>query len=186
MDMPVLRCRMVFISVVLIGCISCDHSPRGTSNSSPGGARPHGQAAPRKQVYDASADTHAEIEKAVAEARADGKRILLVFGANWCPECIVLDARFHEPPAQPVVDANFHVVHVDIGRGDDFLDGSPSLNLELAKKYEIPLSMGVPAVAVLDRDGSLLHSQKDGEWAPEGVSTMAIVAFLNRWKSAGH
>ena len=144
--------------------------------------KPGGPVAPRKRVYDESADVRLEIEKTIAEARADGKRILLVFGANWCPECIVLDARFHEPPAQPIVDANFHVVHVDIGGGDDFLDGSPYKNGEVAKKYVIPLGNGVPAVAVLDRDGRLLYSQRDGEWAPEGLSPEAIVEFLNRWK----
>ena len=143
------------------------------------GVSPDGQAALKKQVYDESADARMEVAKTIAVARADGKRILLVFGANWCSDCIALDARFHEPPAKPVVDANFHVVHIDIGRGP------AGKNLDLAKKYEIPLNRGVPAVAVLDSDGKLLHSQKNGEFEPAGrLGPEPIVDFLNRWKPA--
>ena len=150
-----------------------------------GGPKPQGQATPKTHVYDESADAHADIEKAVAETRADGKRILLVFGANWCPECLALDARLHEPLSKAVVEMNFHVVHVDIGRGGDFLDGSPGKNQDVAKQYEIQLSLGVPAVAVLDPNGRLLYSQKSGEWTPVGSpSSTAVVEFLNRWKPA--
>jgi len=37
-------------------------------------------------------------------------------------------------------------------------------NLDLAKKYEIPLEKGVPSLAVLDPDGKLVVSQKKGEF----------------------
>lgn len=37
--------------------------------------------------YDETADAEQEIAAAVAAARGDGKRVLLVFGANWCSWC---------------------------------------------------------------------------------------------------
>ncbi len=182
--MPVFRCHRLLVNAVLIGfAAGCDHAATATAQSP--ASRSAQQTQPTKHVYDDSADAHADIDKSLAAARNDGKRILLIFGANWCPECLILDARLHEPLSKAIVDAHFHVVHVDIGRGDDFLDGSPGKNEDLAKKYEISLSVGVPAVAVLDPNGKLLYSQKSGEWTPIGSpSADAVVAFLNRWKPA--
>jgi thioredoxin 1 len=133
------------------------------------------QKEPAHKVYDESADAKAEIAQAASQARADHKRILLVFGGNWCGDCLALDRRFHEAPAQPVVESNFHVVHVDIGHADK--------NLDLADKYGIPLKKGVPAIAVLDSDGKLLYSQKNGEFeAARRMSPQEILEFLNAWK----
>ena len=89
-------------------------------------------------------------------ATKDHKRVLLVFGGNWCYDCHVLDATFHSKEIAPLVNANYHVVHVNVGDYDK--------NLDLAKKYEIPLEKGVPSLAILDPDGKLVVSQKKGEF----------------------
>jgi len=47
-------------------------------------------------------------------------------------------------------------VRINIGEGDK--------NLDLAKKYEVPLGKRVPSLAVLDPDGKLVFSQKQGEF----------------------
>jgi thiol:disulfide interchange protein len=128
-------------------------------------------------VYDESADAKAEIAKALSQTQRDQRRLLLVFGANWCGDCRTLDARFHEPPATSIIAASFIVIHVDIGRMDK--------NVDLAKKYGIPLEKGVPAVAVLESDGSLLYSQRNGEFEPATrMAPQVFVDFLNKWKPA--
>ena len=77
----------------------------------------------------------------------------------------------------PTLEKYFVVVHVDIGRGDK--------NLDLAKKYDVPLNRGIPAIAVLDSAGKLLFSQKHGEFeAARSLATADILAFLNKWKPA--
>lgn len=134
--------------------------------------------APARKVYDESANACTEIAKAITEAQRDHKRVLLVFGGNWCGDCLALDARFHEPPSDSIIKAGFLVIHVDIGHMDK--------NVDLADKYGIPLSKGVPAVAVLESDGRLLYSQKNGEFEPAGrLEPGAFVDFLNHWKPAG-
>jgi hypothetical protein len=58
-------------------------------------------------------------------------------------------------------------------------------NLELAREYGVPLSKGVPALAVLSDRGKLLYSQKGGEF--ETMRSMAssdVTKFLLRWKPA--
>jgi thioredoxin 1 len=128
----------------------------------------------RKQIYDASLDANTEIAEAVHKATAEHKRVLLVFGGNWCFDCHVLDTAFHSPEIAPTLNKSFLVVHVDIGQMDK--------NLDVAKKYDIPLERGVPAIAVLDSDGKLLFSQKRGEFeAARSMAPEDILDFLHKW-----
>jgi Thioredoxin-like len=69
----------------------------------------------KKDIYPANADAHAEIREAEEEAVGANKRLLLVFGANWCFDCHVLDLAFQRPDIAPVLAANYAVIHVDLG-----------------------------------------------------------------------
>src|SRR5258708_1208865 len=71
-----------------------------------------------RELYPGNTDAKKEIAEALAASARDHKHVLLVFGANWCFDCFALDYRFHQAEIQPVVDKNYHVVHVDIGRND--------------------------------------------------------------------
>jgi len=105
---------------------------------------------------------------------------MLVFGGNWCYDCHVLDAAFHSPEIAPTLNGNYVVVHVDIGEYNR--------NLDIAKKYDVPLERGVPAAAILEKDGELVVSQKNQEFEKaRSMSPEDILAFLNKWKRpAGH
>jgi hypothetical protein len=130
-----------------------------------------------KNLYPADADARAEIKEAQGKAAKEHKRVLLVFGANWCFDCHVLDLAFQRPDFAPVI-AGYEVVHVDIGA-----DGKK--NGELAKEFQVPLDKGVPALAVLDGDGKLVVSQKNGEFENARAMTPgALLEFLNKWKAA--
>jgi len=125
-------------------------------------------------LYLANAEAKKEIDEALEKAVKDKKRVMLIFGANWCYDCHVLDRALHEGDAGQIVKEKFVLVHVDIGEGDK--------NLDLAKKYQTPLDKGVPAVAILKGDGTLLYSSGDGEF--ESARTMMkkdLTAFLQRW-----
>ena len=69
----------------------------------------------KKNIYPADADAHAEIKEAEERAARAHKRLLLVFGANWCFDCHVLDLAFQGPDLAPVLTANYELVHVDLG-----------------------------------------------------------------------
>jgi thiol:disulfide interchange protein len=139
-----------------------------------------GQAVKKeKEIYSERADARAEIREALGKATAEHKRVILVFGANWCYDCHVLDAAFHRSDLAPVLAANYEVVHVDIGKGEK--------NQDLMTKYEVPLKRGIPGLAVLDPDGKLVYSQKNGEF--ENARALApedFLAFLNKWKPEAH
>jgi len=135
--------------------------------------------AERKDLYPADVNAQKEIAEAVVSAAKSHKRVLLIFGGNWCYDCHVLDEAFHTPEIAPTLNHNFVVTHIDIGEYNK--------NLDLAKKYEIPLERGVPAAAVLDSDGKLLFSQKNQEFEKaHSLAPEDILAFLNKWKPAAH
>ncbi len=126
-------------------------------------------------IYNETIDAHVEIKEALAKAVAEHKRVIVVFGANWCFDCHVLDKVFHRPDAASIIAANYVVVHIDIGKGEK--------NQDLMTKYEVPMKRGIPGVAVLDSNGKLIYSQKNGEF--ENARAMApadIIAFLDKWK----
>jgi thiol:disulfide interchange protein len=126
-------------------------------------------------IYPAPEQAKADIAKAIQAAQSQHKRVLLDFGGNWCPDCHVLDIYFHDPQNKPILDANFVLVHVNIGHKD--------ANLDLAKKYAVPLDKGVPAIAVLSDTGKLLYSQKGGEFeAMRRMQSSAVTQFLAQWR----
>jgi thioredoxin-related protein len=128
-----------------------------------------------KEIYNERTDARAEIKEALKKAATEHKRVILVFGANWCYDCRVLDAAFHREDLAAILAANYEVVHLDIGKGEK--------NQDLAKKYEVPLSRGIPGLAVLDPDGKLVYSQKNGEFEnARGLAPQEFLAFLNKWK----
>jgi thioredoxin-related protein len=132
-------------------------------------------AKPNIQLYPDPEEAPAEIAAALAAAAKDHKRVLLVFGGNWCYDCHVLDTTFRSKQIAPLVNENYHVVHVSVGNYDK--------NLDLAKKYEIPLEKGVPSLAVLDPDGKLVVSQKKGEFeSTTRIGPEDVVQFLKQWR----
>jgi thioredoxin 1 len=128
-----------------------------------------------KNLYPAAADAHAEMKEAEEKAVAGHKRVLLVFGANWCYDCHVLDLAFHRPDFASVM-ARYVVVHVDLG-----VDGKK--NADLVKQFDVPLDKGIPALAVVESDGKLVVSQKNGEFEDaRSLTPEALLEFLNKWK----
>ena len=132
-------------------------------------------AKPNTDLYPPPQEAPSEIKAALARAARDHKRVILVFGGNWCYDCHVLNATFHSKDIAPLVDANYHVVHVNIG--DDY-----DKNLDLAAKYKVPLKRGVPALVVLDANGSLVYTQQEGEFENSmRLGPDDVTAFLKKW-----
>jgi thioredoxin 1 len=130
------------------------------------------------QVYPAPEQAAADLAGALKVAAAQHRRVLLDFGGDWCTDCLVLDSYFHDSANKPILDANFVLVHINVGHLDQ--------NLRIAERYQIPLNKGVPALAVLSARGKLLYSQRLGEFEPmRHMESSAVTEFLVQWKPAG-
>lgn len=126
-------------------------------------------------LYPANADAKADIKAALARAAKEKKNVLLDFGAMWCIDCHVLDKAFEEPGTKQLLEANYVLVHIDVGRMDK--------NVDVAKKYGVVLDKGIPALAVVTPAGKVLVSHKSGEFQAARRMTMAdVTAFLEKWK----
>jgi thioredoxin 1 len=133
-------------------------------------------AKPNTDLYPPPDEARSEIKAALDRAAKDHKRVILVFGGNWCYDCHVLDAAFRSQAIAPLVTANYHVVHVNIGDGDK--------NLDLADKYGVPLRqhVRVPSLAVVDASGKVIYSQKEGEFDDSArLSPDDVTGFLKKW-----
>ena len=129
----------------------------------------------KTDLYPANADATKEIEAALKTAHSENKRVILIFGGNWCYDCHVLDQALHEGEAAKIVKEKFLLVHVDIGEGDK--------NLDLIKKYETTLGSGVPTVVIIDDESRVVYSSTKGEFeAARRMMKKDLVAFLNQWK----
>ena len=158
--------------LILVGCKA--HTNNTTTTTNPETTPPSAS----RVIYPDPSQAKADLAAALTPAAQTHKRILLDFGGNWCGDCQVLDLYFHDPANRSILEANFVLVHVNIGKMDT--------NLELADRYGVPLNKGVPALAVLDEHGKLLYSQKSGEFeAMRRMEASAVTGFLVQWKPDG-
>jgi protein disulfide-isomerase len=61
-------------------------------------------------------DARAQIKSTLADAAKARLPVLIVFGANWCGDCKMLDTAFKEGASAPLIAKSFKVVKVDVGR----------------------------------------------------------------------
>jgi len=123
--------------------------------------------------YEEGVDAKAQVGATLADAARAHVPVLVVFGANWCGDCKVLDHALKEGASAPLIAKSFKVVKVDVGRFDR--------NTDLAKRYGVPLKLGIPAVAVLAEDGRVLYATKGGELADaRTMSDQGIYDFFVR------
>jgi thiol:disulfide interchange protein len=126
-------------------------------------------------IYPDPAVAKTEIRDAFARAKAQNKRVILDFGGNWCGDCQVLDIYFHNPQNRPILESNYVLVHINIGRMDE--------NLDIAERFGIPVTLGVPALAVLSPNGKILYGQRGGEFSHMGkMEPAAVTRFLVQWR----
>ena len=131
--------------------------------------------------YDTSADPRRDLMTALAAARKEGKRVLVVFGANWCPDCRVLDREFHsDSQAAKLVASRYEVVKVDVGDFDR--------NLDFAKLYGEPIRKGIPSIVVVTATNEVVYQTRAGELADaRAMGSDGIYTFFkeNADKPAG-
>ena len=128
-------------------------------------------------IYPDPSQARADLAAALKTAAATHRRILLAFGGNWCGDCQVLDLYFHDARNRPILDKNFVLVDINIDNED--------ANLDIARKYGVPIEKGVPALAVLSERGALLYSQKDHQFsAMRTMQSSSVTEFLVKWRAA--
>ncbi len=128
--------------------------------------------------YDEAADAKADIRAALAATTADKRPVLVVFGANWCGDCKMLDLAFKEGAAAPLIAQHFRVVKVDVARF--------TKNVDIAEQYGVTLKKGIPAVAVLSPQGQAVYATRAGELADaRKMGDKGIYEFFTKVAAGG-
>lgn len=137
-----------------------------------------GQAAapiPQAHIYPDVQAAHTDIQAALAKARAEHKRVLVDFGGDWCGDCQVLNYYMHQSPNKELLEKYYVLVDVNIGQIDQ--------NIDIGDKYGVALKKGVPAMAVLRPDGTVVYAQKSGEFKDmHTMQSSDLTTFLEAWK----
>jgi thioredoxin-related protein len=134
-------------------------------------------------IYDVHADGTAQIASALATASAEHKRVVLVFGANWCIWCHRLHKTLEtDPTVSRILGDHFVLVDVDVNRRNGV-----DRNADVIARYGNPVRLGLPVLVVLDSDGKQLCTKDSGELEEgHGHSPKKIAEFLTLWQPAGN
>ena len=151
-----------------------------------GEVAPPAQSGPAKNVsaetytvgaFDPARDAQKDLRDAVALAGKSGRRVLMDVGGEWCVWCRRLDTLWATDAAlRSYRDSNYVTLKVN---------WSPeNKNVDLLSKY--PRIPGYPHLFVLEKDGTLLHSQGTGELEKgKGHDPEKVLAFLQLWAPTG-
>ena len=123
--------------------------------------------------FEPTRDAARDVATAVAAAKAQGKRVLVDVGGEWCAWCHILD-RFvaANPDVLAVRDANYVWVKVNWSKenkNEAFLSRWPAVK-------------GYPHFFVLDGEGKLVQSQDTGVLeSGRDYDKAKFLAFLTKW-----
>ena len=110
-----------------------------------------------KNSYDESANANEQIAAALKLAGETRKSALIVFGANWCGDCKMLDTEMQLGELARLVNDRLVVVKVDVGRFDR--------NKDVTARYGNVIKKGIPSIVLLRSDGTITYQTDGGELA---------------------
>jgi thiol:disulfide interchange protein len=120
--------------------------------------------------YDAAANSKAQIDAARAAAKADGRAVLLDFGASWCGNCVAMDEAFQNSAVKAELASSYHLVQIDV-----------DVHMDLLTQYAPSNSgsYGLPVLLVLGPNGTTrVDTDKSGN---PGFDVSSFLAFLKKW-----
>lgn len=114
---------------------------------------------PEAERYDAAADARSHVDDALARAKASGRKVLLVMGANWCHDSRAVAGWLETPRLAALVAGQYELVYVDVGMPQV----GNGRNLDIAERYGLEIE-GTPAVLILSPHGELLNRKQAKKW----------------------
>lgn len=97
------------------------------------------------------------LDAALADAKAQGKLAVIVFGADWCHDSRGLARVLLSDAFKTRFGARFTVTFIDVGVPQT----GKGRNLDLVKKLGVKNLKGTPAMFVISPKGKRINSKKD-------------------------
>lgn len=130
-----------------------------------------GSPAPFDQNYSAMAD----VDAALAEALAENKRLLLVFGANWCHDSRGLAGHFQDPELAATLRDHYVTRFIDVGWRDQ--------NQDVIRRFGVAALYATPMVMIIDpADETLLNRDAREAWGSAASTPVEQArAYFAHW-----
>lgn len=144
-------------------------------------AKPPAEAAKKTPLYDPKADAKAQVGAAVAKAKRDHARVLVMFGFEGCGWCHRLHALFaQDPEIRKLLHGEYVKVLVDIQ--SPHADGLLKECKAALAREELQKGVGFPFLAVLDGGGQVVTAQRTEPLEEgKGHDPGRVKEFLSRW-----
>ncbi|WP_339742849.1 thioredoxin family protein [uncultured Maricaulis sp.] len=107
--------------------------------------------------FDQNYSAMAEVDAAMAEALAGDKRLLLVFGANWCHDSRGLAGHFQDPELAATLRDHYVTRFIDVGWRDQ--------NQDVIRRFGVAALYATPMVMIIDpAEETLLNRDTRETW----------------------
>ena len=126
--------------------------------------------------YDGNVYSVNDLNKFIKATIQSDKQPILIFGANWCPDCRIFSGTMNIPKIKSYIDKNFQILYIDVKRYE--------INMGLMEEYGIPSAEGIPRVLVFDKNENLLNNSNTAEWrTARDRSSQEIFNFFQEMNS---
>ena len=119
-----------------------------------------GHDIPEARSYAVSKDAQSDVDAALARASENGKRVMLVMGANWCHDSRALAGWLGTQRFAGLIDREYELVFINVGmpQSDD------GHNLDIAQRFGVDDLPGTPNVLILTGEGKLINGDTATTW----------------------
>ena len=138
-----------------------------------------------KKVYNEEINQLEQIDKAVAQAKREGKFVICQLGGNWCPWCLKFaDYISKDSDITKIINDNFVYIHVNynprMAKSKD--EAVAKRAAALMKRLDNAGRFGYPVFIVLDKNGKVIHIQDSGYLEEgEGYNKEKVMRFFKNW-----
>ena len=106
--------------------------------------------------YDGNEISIEEVNKFLSQSIAENKKPIIIFGANWCPDCRIFSGTIDIPKINEFIETYFNILYVDVKRYE--------INMNLIEYFDIPAEEGIPRVLVFDLNKKVINKSTTAEW----------------------
>lgn len=128
-----------------------------------------------------TASAESVLAKASKQAKAENKKIFLIFHASWCGWCKKMDISMSNPACKKFFDDNFVIVHLTVEESEKNKQ-LENPGADLVKKKFLGEKAGLPFWLILDADQKLVadsYIRKPGTAADQPGDNIGCPASEN-------
>ena len=127
--------------------------------------------------YDGNEISIEEVNKFLSLSIAENKQPIIIFGANWCPDCRIFSGTIDIPKINEFIETYFNILYIDVKRYE--------INMNLIEYFDIPAEEGIPRVLVFDFNKNIINKSSTTEWrTARDRSSQDIFNFFQEMKKS--